>query len=555
MTSAPDPHETTGLHMRQRISVIWLVPLVAALAAGWLGWHSLSERGPTITITFTSAEGLAAGKTKIEHNDVELGTIETIEPTPDFTHVIATARVSKVVEDHLTEGTRFWIVRPRFSAEGISGLSTLISGAYVELDPGQGPPARHFTALEEPPVVTANEPGTTYTLHATRLGSITQGAPVYYRGFSVGQVLGYGLSDADGSVSVRIFIRSPHDRLVHEGTRFWNASGIAVIAGNEGIKIQSESLWTLLAGGIDFDVPPGGEAGAAAKPDASYALYEDVAAANDAIYLRKVRFLLHFHQSVANLKAGAEVRMQGIRIGDVADVHMEFDEATNLVTVPVVIEIEPDRLRLLNETATTTTRDFEEKGHAIMARFVARGLRAQLGVGNLLTGQKVVNLDFVHGAPDVAMDESGVYPEIPAVPSDDLDSVIAAAKDLLSSLKTTATDANAILTSPELTQALRSLDKSLANLDGITADARRAGIGPLITQLRAVADSADAVLKEADATLVVAEGAVDSRRADGGDLAGTIRELKTAARSVRVLADYLETHPESLLRGRSEATK
>jgi paraquat-inducible protein B len=532
--------------VRHRVSIIWLLPLVAALAAGWLGWQSLSERGPTITITFTSAEGLAAGKTKIEHNDVELGTIETIKPSSDFTHVVVTARVGKVVEDHLTTGTRFWIVRPRVSAEGISGLSTLISGAYVELDPGQGPPARDFTALDDPPVVTANEPGTTYTLRGTRLGSISQGAPVYYRGFNVGQVLGYELSDRDGSVTARVFIRAPHDQLVHEGTRFWNASGIAVTVGGDGLKIQTESLWTLLAGGIDFDVPPGGEAGAAAKPDASYTLYDNVAAADDAIFLREARFLLHFHQSVANLKPGAEVRMQGIRIGQVTDVHMEFDEAADLVTVPVVIEIEPDRVRLLHETATTSSLD--EKAETIFARFVARGLRAQLGVGSLITGQKVVNLDFVDGASNVAMNESGAYPEIPTVPSDDLDSVIAAAKDLLGSLKVTTTEANAILGSPELTQALRSLDKSLANLDHITADARAAGVGPLITQLRDVAASADA-------TLAAADGAVDGRRADGGDLAGTIRELKTAAQSVRVLADYLDAHPESLLRGRSEPAK
>src|ERR1700691_2669858 len=167
MTSAPDPRGNSGLHVRHRISLIWLIPLVAALAAGWLGWQSLSERGPTITITFASAEGLAAGKTKIEHNNVELGTIETIKPTPDFTRVVVTARVSKVVEDHLTTGTRFWIVRPRVSAEGISGLSTLISGAYVELDPGSGPPARRFTALNQPPVVSASEPGRAFALPAT----------------------------------------------------------------------------------------------------------------------------------------------------------------------------------------------------------------------------------------------------------------------------------------------------------------------------------------------------------------------------------------------------
>jgi paraquat-inducible protein B len=245
--------------------------------------------------------------------------------------------------------------------------------------------------------------------------------------------------------------------------------------------------------------------------------------------------------------------MQGIRIGQIADVHMEFDEATNHVSVPVVIEIEADRVRLLHETATTGS--FEEKANTIFARFVAHGLRARLGVGNLLTGQQVVNLDFVDGAPNTAMNESGAYPEIPTIPSDDLDSVIAAAKDMLASLGVTAKEANTILASPELARALRSLDRSLANLDSITSEARKAGIGPLIAKLRAVADSADAALKEADTTLAVAGGALDGRRADGGDLAGTMRELKTAARSVRVLADYLESHPESLLRGRSEAAK
>jgi paraquat-inducible protein B len=369
----------------------------------------------------------------------------------------------------------------------------------------------------------------------------------------VGQVLGSELSDADGSVTVRIFIRAPHDQLVHEGTRFWNASGVTVTAGSEGLKIQSESLWTLLAGGIDFDVPAGGETGALAKPDASFTLYDDTAAANDAIYLRKTRFLLHFPQSVANLKPGAEVRMQGMRIGQVADVHMEFDEATDHITVPVVIEIEADRVKLLH--AAVTTSSFEQKANEIFARFIARGLRAKLGAGNLITGQKVVNLDFVEGAPNVAMDESGAYPEIPTAPSDDLDSVIASAKELLAGLQVTTTKANALLSSPEIARALRSLDTSLANLDRITAGARDADIGRLIAKLHAVADSADLVLRQADTTLATAEGALDGRRADGGDLAGTMHELKNAARSVRVLADYLESHPESLVRGRSESAK
>ena len=547
---APSSSAKSAERVRHRVSLIWLLPLIAGLAAGWLGWRTLQERGPIITISFASVEGLEAGKTKIKHNDVELGVIESLRPTSDLAHVVVTARMSRFAEGHLTEGTRFWIVRPRFSVEGISGLSTLVSGAYVELDPGTGPTTRRFTALEEPPVITANEPGVTYTLHATRLGSIAQSAPIYYRGIKVGQVLGVSLSDMDGSVSVRIFIRAPHDRLVREGTRFWNASGIAITAGDDGLKIQAESLWTLLAGGIDFDVPPGAEPGEAVKANASFALYDDAVAANDAIYTRKVRFLLHFPGAIQNLKRGTEVRMQGMRIGQVADVHIEFDAAVDRVSVPVVIEIEPDRVKLRHEMVDA--RNFEQRANATFDRFVARGLRARLDTGNLITGQKIVNLDFFPGVPKMKMIHGGEFPEIPTIPSDDLDTVVASAKDLLGNLQVTSTNLNGILSSPEVMRSVRALDSSLANLDHITRDASDAGVGPLITSLRVAADSADSALKQAEATLAVTEGAFDNHQSDGGDLAGAIRELKGAARSVRVLADYLETHPDSLLLGRTE---
>jgi paraquat-inducible protein B len=553
MTEIPDPTSVDpALRVRHRISIVWLLPLIAAIAAGWLGWRTLSARGPTITITFARVEGLEAGKTKIKHNDVDLGVIEALEPTPDLSRVVATARMSKFAEGHLAEDTRFWIVRPRFSVEGISGLSTLISGAYVELDPGRGPVARHFTALEEPPVVNANEPGVIYTLLATRLGSIGQGAPIYYRGLKVGQVLGNDLSDTDGSLTVRIFIRASHAQLVREGTRFWNASGITVTAGSDGLKIQSESLWTLLGGGIDFDVPAGGNPGEVAKSNASFTLYDDAAAANDAIYIRRARFLLNFPGAVQNLKPGSEVRMQGMRIGQVADVHMEFDAANDHVSVPVVIEIEADRVRVLHPTVATD--GFEQRAYAIFDRFIGRGLRARLGSSNLLTGQKVVNLDFVPNLPELKMNADGQYPEIPTLPSEDLDGVVASAKELLDTLQLTATKLNGVVSAPEIMRSVRSLDRSLDNLNHMTNDAR-AGVGPLIAKLRAVAETADSALTQADATLAAAAVALDGRGGEGGDLAGTIRELKSAARSVRVLADYLESHPESLLRGRSEATK
>jgi len=542
--------ETAAVYRRHRLSAIWLIPVIAAMAAGWLGWQTLSSRGPTITIVFTSADGLEAGKTKIKHNDLDIGLIESLEPAADFAHVIATARMSKFAASHLVEGTRFWIVRPRLSAEGISGLSTLISGAYVELDPGRGPPARRFTALDEPPVVSASEPGRTFTLRATRLRSVAQGDPIYYRGLKVGQVLGSDLSDADGSIAVKIFIRAPHEQLVRQGTRFWNASGVTVTAGSEGLKIRSESFLSMLVGGIEFGVPPGAEPGEVAKSDASFMLYPDESAADDAIYTRVVRFLLHFPDTVQNLVPGAQVRMQGIQVGHVVDVHMEFDRATDRVTVPVVVEIEADRVKILHEAGSRGT--FEQRAYDTFRRFVARGLRARLGTANLITGQKVINLDFIPDAPPFKIVEGGAYPEIPTLPSDDFDALVASAKALLGSLQLTATTVNGLLSSPEVARSLRSLDSSLAETNRITHDVRAAGLGPLIINLRTAAGSADAALKQADATLAVAGGALDGRRSGGGDLAGAIRELKAAAQSVRVLADYLDTHPDSLLLGRSK---
>jgi paraquat-inducible protein B len=540
-------------HARHRVSVIWVIPLIAALAAGWLGWHSLASRGPLITISFASVEGLEAGKTKIKHNDVELGTVESLTPTADLQRVVATARLSKYAEGHLAAGTRFWIVRPRFSVEGISGLSTLVSGAYIELDPGQGAQTTSFTGLEEPPVISADAPGITYTLHAKRLGSIGQGAPIYYRGIKVGQVLGTDLSDADGSVTLRIFIRAPHDRLVHDGTRFWNASGISATAGADGFKIQSESLWALLAGGIDFDVPAGGEAGAVAERDAPFTLYDDAAAADDALYTRKVSFLVHFVGGAQNLRPGAEVRMQGMRIGQVADVHIEYDIATDRVSVPVVIDLEADRVKLLHDTGPP--EGFEQRAYDVLARFVSRGLRARLQSGNLITGQKIVSLDFVSDAPPASLATGGEYPEIPSVASDDIDAVIAAAKQLLVSLEGTAGTLNGILASPDIARSLRSLDGTLANLRQVTGDLRSAGVGPLVAKLRTAADSADSALRQAGTTLALAGNTFDGNGRGGGDLPGAIRELQAAARSIRTFADYLEGHPESLLRGRTDAAK
>ncbi len=535
---APPQHSALVVH--NRFSIIWIIPIVAALVAGWLGWRSYAVHGPAITITFESAEGLEAGKTKIKHKDTDLGIVERVEPTPDLSHVIVTARMSRLAEPHLTTGTRFWVVRPRLSAEGISDVGTLISGAYIELDPSKGDAARSFTGEESPPIVAANEPGETYTLHATQLGSINQGTPVYFRGIKVGQVLGYELSDTDGSATVHLFVHAPHNKLVRTGTRFWNASGITAVVGSEGMKLQIESIQSLLAGGVAFGVPQNAEAGGIADPKTLFTLYPDATAAHDAVYTRKIHFLLHFPGPVPGLAIGSEVRMQGLKIGQVSDVHIEYDNDTGLIAVPITIEVEADRVTLLHG-GDQDPADFEANVYEGFRKLISHGLRARLGSGNLLTGQNVINLDFVADTQAAAMIEGKPYPEIPTLEADDFDSVIHSAKTVLSSLQITVSALNKAVTSPQMQQSMHSLNESLANLDRITQDASTR-VGPLLQSLQSVATSADEALKQTNSALAGGAG--------GGDLAGTLHELKNAARSVRVLTDYLESHPEALLRGK-----
>ncbi len=246
---------------RRGISIVWLIPLVAAAIAIWLAYTTLSEKGPTITITFKTAEGLEAGKTRVKYKDVEVGLVESAKLSDDLSHIVVTASMDKSIAGHVTEGAQFWIVRPRIGISGVSGLSTLLSGVYVEMQPGEGAPSKSFTGLEEPPPIASDVPGTRYLLHADRLGSIGRGSAVYYRDVVVGQVLSYALADDQRGLDLQIFVSAPHDKLVRSDSRFWSASGVDVSVGANGVNVQMQSLQALLAGGIAFDTPEHHEAG------------------------------------------------------------------------------------------------------------------------------------------------------------------------------------------------------------------------------------------------------------------------------------------------------
>jgi paraquat-inducible protein B len=533
---------SASIRVRRRLSIIWIVPIVALLATAWLGIRALSDRGTVVEITMRSAEGLEAGKSTIKHHNITLGTVEAIVPSADLASVTIEARMNRFAKPFLCAGTRFWVVRPHFSLQGVSGLGTLISGSYLEMDPGTGRSTRKFQALEDPPVVTADVPGTTFILHTRKLSSINQGAPITFHGLRVGEVLGYSLSDVDGSATIKAFVRAPHDQLVHDGSRFWNASGISVEVAGDGLRLQTDSLESVLGGGISFDVPLGGDPGPIAKPSSGFTLFSNEVEAKNALFTQRIPFLIHLKGSAQGLAPGASVRMLGIYVGEVTDVHMEYNAATQTMSVPVTFEVEPQRVKILNSMAPVT--GFEARSYAAFETFVARGLRARLGSGNLLTGQKIVSLDFLPGSGKAHLISGGLYPEIPTVASSDLDGVMQSANDLLKSLKGTSAALHQIVTAPEVKRSLVSLDRTLANLNQVTRDAS-AQTGPLLANLRTVSKSADDTLRQVTATLA----------ATGDDLAGTLKELKDAARSLHALTDYLESHPESLIRGKAKGDK
>jgi paraquat-inducible protein B len=506
--------------------MIWLVPLVAAAIAVWLAAVTLREQGPTVTITFRTAEGLEAGKTKVRYKDVEVGTVEEVRLSDDLKGVAAIAKLSKQVEPFMREGTRFWVVRPRVGASGVSGLGTLLSGAYIGLDPGEGRRAASFTGLEEPPPIASDVPGRTFLLRAASLGSADHGSPLYYHGLVVGQVVAYTLDDNRRTFTFEIFVHAPHDQLVRDTTRFWNASGIDIAVDAGGLEVSTESLQTIIAGGIAFDTPDIEAPGQPSTPGHEFRLYESRRKVDEPVYTVKVPYLTHFTGSVRGLRAGAPVEFAGIQVGLVTDVRLEYDAAEKSINVPVTFEVEPERIGVRGER-------LQAAPYTAMRELVRQGLRAQLKSGNLLTGELIVDLGFHPDAAPAELRLAGSHPEIPSVPAD-LEAITRSVNQVLDKVAEAPID--------ELVTDLRH---TVQSLNGLSAE-----MAPLTQSMRRMADAATTTLNTANGTLHSVDDLTgrNSQLRRGASL--LITELTTAARSVRTLTDYLERHPEALLRGK-----
>jgi paraquat-inducible protein B len=506
--------------MKKQFSIVWVVPLVALLIGGWLAYKAISEKGPTITITFKTAEGLEAGKTKIKYKDVEVGQVESITLGEDGSHIIVTAEMVKGAEGRLTENTRFWVERARIGAGGAAGLGTLFAGAYIGLDLGEpgGKKTLSFTGLEIPPVVTTGLPGHHFKLKAEKLGSLMVGSPIYYRQIKVGQVVAFEMEKDGGAVDFQIFIHAPYHEFVRQNTRFWNASGVDVAVDASGIRVNTASFLSILIGGVAFDTPADVEPGAAAEEGFAFKLYESREKIFEKPYVQKRKWLLYFDGSVRGLAVGAPVQLQGIKIGEVTDITLEFDWDKLAFRIPVIIELESGRIQFVGKQKVDKMRG--------MDILVEKGLRAQLQSGSLLTGQLLVGLDIHSEAPPAKINWDGRYPELPTVPTA-MEEITGGVTRIVEKLDTIP-----------LEQIGKDLQKTMANLSKMQKlDAN-------------VAPAATATLEQAQTTLIKVDRLLNADSPTGHELKRALAELADAARNISILMDYLERHPDSVIFGK-----
>ena len=520
---------------RRWFAWIWVVPIGAAAIVLWLAWRALAERGAEITISFKVADGLQPGQTHVQHRNVDLGTVESLQLTPDMSRVIVHARMTREATDYLTDRTRFAIIAPRVGFGGISGLSTLVSGSYIEMYPGKdGAPQRKFVGLDEPPALPPDTPGRSFVLEAPDLGSLTRGSPISYRGVTVGEVASYSLSPDNQGVRVTAFIRAPSDRLIHPETRFWNAGGVDLTVGAQGVRFRANSWQQLLAGGIAFDTPQEVLKKTPSDSGALFRLYDDRRAAVRAPLGDELYYLAEFPGNQRGVDTGTAVELEGNEVGEVEEAHLRYDERRHTLVTRVIFSVDPKRVDVL-DMPRAKGADQQRTVRGWIDTLIGHGLQAQVTSVSFLTGLKIVGLEMTQVRSPVPVEHVGDYVKIPAGASGDFSAVLQDLHDVLHNLdRATA--------GPELGHALKSLDDTLTRLDKVTQEAAP-DIQSLLKSLRETADSAQS-------TLNTLQSLMGSTAPAGADLPRLVRELTEAARSVRGLADYLDRHPEAILRGR-----
>lgn len=537
---------------RSKISLVWLIPLVALLIGAWIVFVAQKNRGPDIVIGFSNAAGLEIGKTRLKYKDVEVGKLRDIQLSEDLKQVLVTIRLTRSAGEQLRGDARFWIVRPRISSNGVSGLNTLISGVHIGMDPGKGEAEvlDYYQGLEEPPFLESETPGTPYTLTADSLAALDVGSPIYYRQIKAGEVTSFDLVESGRTVNIGIYIYQPYDKLVQRNSRFWNASGFNLDLNSQGISAKLESLTALLSGGISFDTPLNLEDAPRAEAYDTFTLYPDRSATSERQFNYTLLYVMHFEGSLRGLNPGAPVEYRGIKMGEVRDIKIELDPDTYEIKIPVLIAFQPERISF-SESAVDHPQEALET-------LVAKGLRAQLKPGNLITGQMYIDLDHFPEEELKTISSGGRYPVFPTVAAA-LDTITKSVTDLAAkvdrmpllqitqNLNETVSGLKKIVNAPESISAVRNLDSALANINRF-ANTANEHADPVMSELLES-------LKTLSSTLDTAQRTIAEDSILYHDVTAMVTELSDAARSIKDFTDYLQRRPDALIFGKDNLSR
>ncbi|NND91402.1 MAG: MCE family protein [Granulosicoccus sp.] len=540
-------------NLSARLSLAWLLPLAALLFAGWILWSSYTDRGPLVEITFDKAGGVTAGETRVRRNDVDVGRVESVRLANDLNSVVVSVRMDPQVAPHMDENTRFWIVNARINTTEVSGLSTLLSGSYIEVDWDESPGTRQsdFIGLDEPPLTTRGTPGLRLTLNADEAGYIYVGSPVFLRQIEVGRVERRRLSDDATKVLFDIFIEAPHHRNVYPQTRFYGVSGIEGRVDSTGAMVRVESIAALFTGGIAFENP---EHITVSTPVTNsrkpYKLFGSRTEARNSLFDGeddiRFRFQAEFSGSVKGLRVDAPIEYNGVKVGTVASVEADLPGAPGETgSAKAVLQFQPARFGLEDITP--------ELWHEFVGKLVDNGLRARLTTGNLLTGSLIVEMI---NKPELAGDPidftTEPYASLPVLATDveavtaDIETLIKNLSELpLDSLVSAATEllreARTLVASPQLATLPAQISSSMSSIANAAArvETASASLPAMVSSLTAASRNANEVLEglSPDSEIYI-------------ELSATARELRTAAKSIAAFAELLEENPNALFTGR-----
>ncbi len=547
------------------LSIVWVVPLVAVIIGAWLAYKSITEKGPLITVTFQSAEGLEAGKTKVQFKSVEVGVVETIDISDDLDRVSLGIRMVKGAVPYLTENTTFWVVRARITASEVTGLGTLLGGAYIGIEPSDtGTPATSFVGLEKAPIITSEMEGKRFSLKAPRLGSLNPGSPIYFRQVKVGQVVEFELDRDGNDIGIIIFIDAPYDQFVRENSRFWLSSGLDLQLTANGLRIDTQSMVSLLIGGIAFSSFTD-EPSPAAETNGLFRLYETRDEAEKDRSESVNDYYIAFSDSVRGLSIGAPVEFRGFQLGSVTDIQLVSDFDNQDFSAMVRISIIRHNISMPLEL---TGQNLEDR----LEHFVRTGLRAQLKTGNLLSGQLYIDLGYFADEPAAQIRQYKGLAVLPSMPAsslalmNDLGKFVKKLSDLplaelFANLEKTMAGVDDLARDPELRRAIAALNRLTSKLDTTIELVNTATIPQLNAALTeidttielvntATISQLNATLKEVDTLVRDMDNWVSPDSLIYNDLRSSLSALSEAARAITELTDLLARHPEALIKGK-----